>query len=269
MSASKTPLGLNVWIPSEKPRMEEFNTDNQIIDEKLRALAAEKANADTVYAKDTADGRFSAKSHSHTKSQITDFPTSLPANGGTAASVPWSGVTGKPSTFTATAHTHTKSQISDFPASLPANGGTASTLGRNGSASAPMTFNWVGLGGQPAWVWGGGTDGVNMYVYNPSNFSVSSAASSAACTGNAVTVTRLQTARAINGKAFNGTSDITITANPNAHNQSAATITAGTFPGAVVAQSNANYTTRQVRNTIMSTAGPSGGASGDIWMQYE
>lgn len=37
---------------------------------------------------------------------------------GTAASVPWSGVTGKPSTYTPSSHTHTKSQITDFPSSI-------------------------------------------------------------------------------------------------------------------------------------------------------
>lgn len=39
---------------------------------------------------------------------------------GSATSVPWSGVTDKPSTFTPSAHTHTKSQITDFPTSMPA-----------------------------------------------------------------------------------------------------------------------------------------------------
>lgn len=34
-----------------------------------------------------------------------------------------------------------------------------------------LNFNWSGQGGQPPWLWGG-SDGVNMYVYNPSNFSV-------------------------------------------------------------------------------------------------
>lgn len=47
---------------------------------------------------------------------------------GTAASVPWNGVTGKPSTYTPSSHTHTKSQITDFPTSMPANGGNASTV---------------------------------------------------------------------------------------------------------------------------------------------
>ena len=52
-----------------------------------------------------------------------------------------------------------------------ANGGATGTLGRNGDASVPMTFNWSGKDGQPTWLWGG-EDGSNMYVYNPSNFSV-------------------------------------------------------------------------------------------------
>lgn len=34
---------------------------------------------------------------------------------GTATSVPWSGVTGKPETFTPSEHTHTKDEITDFP----------------------------------------------------------------------------------------------------------------------------------------------------------
>jgi hypothetical protein len=39
-----------------------------------------------------------------------------------------------------------------------------------------LNFNWSGQSGQPTWLWGG-TDGTNMYVYNPSNFSVNYAAS--------------------------------------------------------------------------------------------
>lgn len=37
---------------------------------------------------------------------------------GAAASVPWSGVTGKPTTFAPSTHSHTKSEITDFPTSL-------------------------------------------------------------------------------------------------------------------------------------------------------
>lgn len=56
--------------------------------------------------------------------------------------------------------------------------GTAATLGGGGNPYAPMTFNWSGKDGQPTWLWGG-NDGVNMYVYNPSNFKVNWAQSAA------------------------------------------------------------------------------------------
>jgi hypothetical protein len=42
---------------------------------------------------------------------------------------------------------------------------------RNTSNGGDMNFNWSGQGGQPNWLWGG-NDGVNYYVYNPSNFDV-------------------------------------------------------------------------------------------------
>lgn len=40
--------------------------------------------------------------------------------------------------------------------------------------------------------------------------------------------------------------------------------------GPLVAQSNTNYTTPQVRNIIMSTSAPTAadGKNGDIWIQY-
>jgi hypothetical protein len=39
-----------------------------------------------------------------------------------------------------------------------------------------INFIWSGQSGQPTWLWGG-SDGTNMYVYNPSNFSVNYATS--------------------------------------------------------------------------------------------
>ena len=39
------------------------------------------------------------------------------------------------------------------------------------SASCNKNWNWSGQSGQPSWLWGG-EDGTNMYVYNPSNFTV-------------------------------------------------------------------------------------------------
>lgn len=54
------------------------------------------------------------------------------------------------------------------------NSDVAAKLGQSGNIAVPMTFYWNGQGGQPNWIWGG-NDGTNMYVYNPSNFSVSNA----------------------------------------------------------------------------------------------
>lgn len=46
-----------------------------------------------------------------------------------------------------------------------------------------INFNWIGNAGQPTWLWGG-EDGTNMYVYNPSNFSVSYARSAGSVAWN-------------------------------------------------------------------------------------
>ena len=45
----------------------------------------------------------------------------------------------------------------------------ANKLRREGGVDT--SWYWSGQGGQPGWLWGG-NDGVNMYVYNPANFSV-------------------------------------------------------------------------------------------------
>ena len=42
----------------------------------------------------------------------------------------------------------------------------------------------------------------------------------------------------------------------------------GTFTGVVTAQNNTSYGIKQVRNITLSTADPSGGANGDIWIKY-
>lgn len=56
---------------------------------------------------------------------------------------------------------------------------------------------------------------------------------------------------------------------PTAHNQGAGTITPGTFPGAVTANSNTAYTTRQVRNIVMSAATGTATQNGDVYHVYK
>lgn len=98
----------------------------------------------------------------------------------------------------------------------------AGALGTGGVGGAAMTFNWSGQAGQPTWLWGG-SDGSNMYVYNPSNFSVASAAActgnaatattAAACSGNAVTASTATTASSCSGNSATATSAATCTGN--------------------------------------------------------
>lgn len=81
--------------------------------------------------------------HTHTVSDITDFPTSMPANGGTASKadkltnarningIVFDGttdITVTDDTKSPIGHTHVKANITDFPTSLPANGGNAATV---------------------------------------------------------------------------------------------------------------------------------------------
>lgn len=81
----------------------------------------------TWNAIDGKPSTFTPSSHTHTKSQITDFPSSMPASDvyawAKASSKPsysWSEITSKPSTFTPSSHTHPLSDISDLQASWDA-----------------------------------------------------------------------------------------------------------------------------------------------------
>lgn len=148
-------------------------------------------------------------SHTHTKSQITDFPASLKnptaltiqTNGATAAT--YDGSAAKTVNVTkgniglsnvdntADANKSVKYATSAGSANTAT---TAAKLGRSGNTGVPMTFNWSGQGGQPTWLWGG-NDSSNMYVYNPSNFSVNYANSA----GNGVETSGTDYIRFSNG----------------------------------------------------------------------
>jgi hypothetical protein len=51
----------------------------------------------------------------------------------------------------------------------------------NGARNNEMTFYWVGQSGQPTWLWGS-NNGTDIYVYNPSNFSVNYATTAGSAT---------------------------------------------------------------------------------------
>lgn len=107
--------------------------------------------------------------HTHTKSQITDFPTSMPASDVSS----WAKAATKPSYTKAEVGLSNVDNTADKDKSVKFATSAASTTNAQclNNDSQYMKFHWTGKDGQPNWLWGG-NDASNMYVYNPSNFSV-------------------------------------------------------------------------------------------------
>ena len=83
-----------------------------------------------ILANKTAISGKADKSHTHTKSQITDFDHTHDDRYYTESEIDT-----KLSRKSDTGHTHTKSQITDFPTSLPANGGIATKATQDGNGN--------------------------------------------------------------------------------------------------------------------------------------
>lgn len=107
-----------------------------------------------------------------------------------AGSVAWGNVSGRPTTVSS--FTNDSGYITSGGRAYPRR-----------SDGGDLNFYWSGQSGQPTWLWGG-TDGANMYVYNPSNFSVNyanTAGSAPANGGNSNTVAGLSVHSARNNEA--------------------------------------------------------------------
>ena len=154
--------------------IEDFNGNADIIDTQLKTL------------KTAVDGKANT-SHTHTKSQITDFPASL--KNPTSLTVQFNGTTNK------TYDGSTAQTVNITPSAI---GAAASSHGTHVSYStdAPKVAGTASAGTA-------GTVARTDHVH-PAQTSVS---------GNAGTATKLATARTINGVAFDGTANITITDN--------------------------------------------------------
>ena len=122
---------------------------------RLKLTSADVQNGDTVKEADTGLMYFVSDETKLGTENAADAFT--PYTAGQASSVPWSGVTGKPSTFTPSTHTHTKSQITDFPSSLKnpnsvkvqLNGGTEegkTQFTYDGSAAKTINITPSGIG---------------------------------------------------------------------------------------------------------------------------
>ena len=140
----------------------------------------------------------------------------------TASSVAWANVSGRPSNVSA--FTNDSAYITTAGRAYP----------RRNNDGGDLNFNWSGQTGQPSWLWGG-NDGTNMYVYNPSNFSVNyatTAGSAGALTGGWTSDT-LRAWSTLTG----------IPANVSGLNQSVATTATPTFANLTVGTSTVSYIT--------------------------
>lgn len=163
-----TTYALNKTVPADA-KFTDTNTwrgiqNNLTSDSTDQSLSAAQGKA----LKTLVDGK-APISHMHTKSQITDFPTSMPASDVSA----WAKAATKPS--------YTKAEVGlgnvdntadkDKNVKFATSAGSATNAQCLNNDSQYMRFHWNGQSGQPTWLWGG-NDASNMYVYNPSNFSV-------------------------------------------------------------------------------------------------
>ena len=126
-----------------------------------------------------------------------------PYTAGSATSVPWTGVTGKPSTFTPSAHTHTIANVTGLQTALDGKAASSHTHTKSQITDFPTSIK------NPTSVViklnGGTTEGTNMFTYDGSaakSINITPADIGAAASGHTHTianVTGLQTA--LDGKA--------------------------------------------------------------------
>lgn len=143
---------------------------------------------------------FAQASHTHTKSQITDFPSSLPASDvyawAKASSKPsysWGEITGKPSTFAPSSHTH------NYAGSSSAGGAANSTNAINWVAGNEIRFAKPGYKSPQSlhigWAWSDGSKIklINEYIFDGGD-------------GNKTQVTASQFNGSLNGNASSASS---------------------------------------------------------------
>ena len=161
---------------------------------------------------------FTPSSHTHTKEDITNFPTSLPASDvyswAKASSKPsysWTEITSKPTSFTPSSHTHTKADITNFPTSLP-----ASDVYSWAKASSKPSYSWSEITSKPSFATvatsGSYTDLSNKPTIPTNTNQLTNGAgyitSSGSITGNAASATILKNSRKIWGQSFDGSGDV-------------------------------------------------------------
>ena len=153
--------------------------------------------------------------HTHTIANVTGLQTALDGKQASGSYAPATGIT--PNAITGTAVITTDSRLSD--ARTPSDGSVTNAKISSTAAIADTKLATISTAGKVSNSATTATNAntANAIVARDTNGNFSAGTITAALSGNAATATTLQTARTINGVSFNGTADITVTANPNAH----------------------------------------------------
>ena len=194
-----------------------------------------------------------ASGHTHTKAAITDFPTSMPPAAHKASHKTGGSDAITPADIGAAAASHTHSY-------LPLSGGTltGNLTGQYITGTWLQTTAVTDKAGNFATIDGDGW----VYYRTPAEVRTDIGAAAASHNHSATNITSgtLPITRGGTGSTTAATALTNLGAVPKS---------GGTMTGPLVAQTNTSYTTAQMRNVIISTADPSGGNNGDIWLKYE
>lgn len=214
------------------------------------------------------------------------------------SNVPWGNVTDKPVAYNPIAHTHSVAEIKDLPdISLKVDKVVGKELSENDFTNE-LKDKLVSLGDSATVDYAEMAERLNtheenlvLHVTQLEHDAISSIGGKAEKTYVDEELAKKASASTLSGHINSPTIHITQTekdslsahllsnANPhsvsksqvglsNVDNVKQMPIAGGTFTGIATGQANTSYTVPQLRNVILSTASPSGGNNGDIWIKY-
>lgn len=284
--------------PSTFPPEAHTHDDRYYTESEITTLLAGKAEASTlsghtgnttVHVTQTDKDKWNGKAeavHTHTKSQITDFPTSLPANGGNADTI---------NSFSLSDFIWTHSQRDFVDGTVittnidyAVSGGDPFILEIRGNSygdQVPLDIQYQGYIYSDTIINHGGISngynitglvalnvGGNLTFWFPRQsywhgYRVRVFSAHAGNQKNRVT-------SITNGVKPSGTKEVALSNikqswhSGNFTPSSYLPLTGGTMTGILYPQNNTSYTTGQARRIVLSTADPSGGGNGDVWIKY-